>query len=165
MGIMRPSAPNRSRWLVGTSAAICALLLTACGQGSGPATSASSAASSTTSSRAPSQSPTPSPTPSPTGSSGSPSESLAPLGPTLEVRVTGDDVAPVAQQIDLAAGETLRIAVRADRAGELHVHSDAERLLEFAGGEQGFTLTLDTPGSVDIEEHESGVLVARVLVR
>jgi hypothetical protein len=86
-------------------------------------------------------------------------------GQTLAVDVTGDTVTPVAQELDLGVGETLRITVTSDRAGELHVHSDPEHAFAFTSGTSTFELTLDTPGSVDIEEHVSDALVARVLVR
>jgi len=79
--------------------------------------------------------------------------------------VAGDKVTPVAEQIDLAVGEPLTLTVTSDRAGELHVHSDPEHEFEFSSGTQKYKITLQTPGSVDIEEHESDALVARVLVR
>ncbi len=86
-------------------------------------------------------------------------------GPTLEVEVEGDEVKPVAEQVDLSVGEGLTITVTSNRAGELHVHSDPEHSFEFGPGTETFDLTIDTPGSVDIEEHESDALVARLLVR
>ena len=72
---------------------------------------------------------------------------------------------PVAEQIDLEAGDSLLVRVRSDRAGELHVHSDPEQYVEFGSGSGEHELTLENPGAVDIEEHDSGALGARVLVR
>jgi hypothetical protein len=119
------------------------------------------------------QSPGESPGKSPSGSrsdeasksakpSSSPSEDA---GPTLEVEVEGDEVKPVAEQLDLAVGERLTIRVQSNRDGELHVHSDPEHTFAFGPGTKTFRLSVDTPGSVDIEEHESDALVARLLVR
>ncbi len=136
--------PVWSCWLLGATALLSVTLM-ACSQGAEPSPSTSPAAS----------------------AAELPSESTpeAPAGPTLEVRVTGDAVTPAAQQIDLAVGETLTIEVQADRAGELHVQSDPEQMLEFTSGAKLLRLTLDSPGSVDLEEHETGVLIARLLVR
>jgi hypothetical protein len=86
-------------------------------------------------------------------------------GSVLKVEVAGDKVTPVAQQVDLGAGEELTIIVRSDRDGELHVHSDPEHTYDFGSGTHTYHLTLDTPGSVDVEEHVSDTLVARIIVR
>ncbi len=150
---MPPSSPlspasSRARYaLTGAAAAALVALVAGCGDGaSGDAGKEPSASSS--------------------GASGSTSASDSPsAGTTLEVRVSGDQVTPVAQEVDLSVGQRLTIEVRSDRAGELHVHSDPEHTFDFDPGTSRFDLRLDTPGSVDVEEHVADALVARVLVR
>ena len=83
----------------------------------------------------------------------------------VDVSIVGDDVTPVAQEVNLAVGETLLLNVNSDRAGELHVHSSPEQMLPFEAGSSTVDVTIDKPGSVDIEEHESGQLLVRVLVK
>ena len=83
----------------------------------------------------------------------------------VDVAIVGDDVTPVAQSVDLAVGETLLLEVESDRAGELHVHSSPEQFANFQAGSSKLDFTFDKPGSVDIEEHESGALIVRVLVK
>jgi hypothetical protein len=83
----------------------------------------------------------------------------------VDVSIVGDDVTPVAQRVELAVGETLLLEVNSDRAGELHVHSSPEQFADFEAGASRLDFTFDKPGSVDIEEHESGALIARVLVQ
>lgn len=171
---MRPhvdvTSPPRRRLHRALGGAIAAVVLTtaltACGDDDTESPDASSTASeSSASSESPSESPSPSPSTSDTPSP-SPSESRSePAGPTLEVEVEGDEVEPVAARVDLGVGERLTITVEADRAGELHVHSDPERTFTFGPGTERFRLTLDTPGSVDVEEHGADALVARILVR
>jgi hypothetical protein len=158
-----PGATRLRRGLAGGPATVLlAAVLTACGDD----TAASDATAPTEpASASPSESASPSPSRSATPSSSPSDPESEPAGPTLEVRVTGDSVTPVAEQVDLAVGERLTITVRSDRAGELHVHSDPEHSFDFMSGTEKFHLTLDTPGSVDIEEHVSDALVARVLVR
>ena len=106
-----------------------------------------------------------SPSSSPSASPSEKTPSASPAAVTLAVQVRGDEVTPLAEQVDLPVGETLVVTVDADRAGELHVHADPEQHLAFDSGTAEFEVTLETPGSVDIEEHEADALVARVLVR
>lgn len=113
--------------------------------------------------------PTPSPTaptsstPTETATSASPSEE--PSGPTLAVTIKGADVGPNAEQIEVAAGEPITITFDTDRAGELHVHSKPEQYVEFGAGQSTKELTIQTPGTVEIEEHDSEAVVAVVEVR
>ena len=101
-----------------------------------------------------------SPTRDPEGSASSTKDT----GTTLAVRIDGDDVSPTAETMELSTGDVLTVTVDADRAGELHVHSSPEQYVEFGDGTTRQRITFDKPGQVDIEEHDTGVLVARVLV-
>ena len=173
---MAPSPPARAlssvrRTLVGGAVA---LLLAGTVVGGGadadtpeasPTGSTSTPSSSASSSASPSESPSKGPSKSPSKSPSKTASTTAPAGRTLEVRVAGDDVTPVAEQVDLAVGEFLTLEVTSDRVGELHIHSDPEHSFDFASGTQTFRLAFDKPGSVDIEEHGAHALVARVLVR
>ncbi len=85
-------------------------------------------------------------------------------GPTLAMTVSGGDVSPMGRTIELAAGDPLTIRITSDRPGELHVHSSPEQYVEFGAGRTTHKLTVPQPGQVDVEEHESGALVARLLV-
>lgn len=85
--------------------------------------------------------------------------------PDLTITVEGDQVAPVAKPLEVSAGEPIRIRIRSDRSGELHVHSAPEQTVEFEDGTTTEDLVVGTPGRVHIEEHASGVMVAEVSVR
>jgi FtsP/CotA-like multicopper oxidase with cupredoxin domain len=96
------------------------------------------------------------------------SSSAKPVPPAqkrLEVTISGDSVDPTNKSLEVKAGETLVLEITSDRAGEMHVHSSPEQTLEFGPGRAELKVTLKQPGQVDIEEHESGALVARVLVK
>jgi hypothetical protein len=98
----------------------------------------------------------------------SPSASPSPTeeaGQRVAVTINGDDVKPMAQQVEVGVGEKLVLEVTSDRAGELHVHSNPEQEPAFESGSGRIVLTFDKPGQVDVEEHESGALILRVLVR
>jgi hypothetical protein len=86
-------------------------------------------------------------------------------GPSLNITIGGEEIEPNAQEIDLAAGEKLTIEVQSDRAGELHVHSTPEQLVEFDAGTTSTQLAVETPGTVEVEEHDTGAVVALIEVR
>lgn len=85
-------------------------------------------------------------------------------GTTLTLTVAGSDITPMGKAVELSTGEKLTVQVTSDRAGELHVHASPEQYVEFGEGKSTHRLTFDKPGQVDVEEHESGALVARLLV-
>ena len=67
--------------------------------------------------------------------------------------------------MEASAGEPIRIRIRADRSGELHVHAAPEQTVEFEAGTTTEDVVVDIPGRVHIEEHAPGVMVAEVSVR
>ena len=134
---------------------VLATTLTACGGGGDD----SPTATETTSSPATSPSDADQPGPS------EPSATKTSEGPRLEVTVNGDQVSPNAEEISLGTGEPLTLQIRSDRAGELHVHAKPEQYVEFGAGTTTTELVIDTPGSVEVEEHESGAVVAQIEVR
>ena len=106
---------------------------------------------------------------SPTTEAESPEESASepepdPGGRVAAITIEGDSALPIAEQVEMGTGEALTLAVDSDRAGELHVHSSPEQVVEFPAGASEHVLTFDKPGTVDIEEHDTGVLLFRVLV-
>ena len=103
-------------------------------------------------------------TPSPSASATA-EEEPAPAGPVLSVTVDGQDIGPNAEEIDLTTGEQLTIDIRSDRAGELHVHSTPEQFIEFGAGTTSKRLVIETPGSVEVEEHDTSAVVALITVR
>jgi type IV pilus biogenesis protein CpaD/CtpE len=101
----------------------------------------------------------------PTDTASQSDQATAKADTQIDVTIKGEDVTPVAQAVQLEVGQTLQINLTSDRSGELHVHSSPEQSFEFEAGTSQFRVTLDKPGSVDIEEHVSDALVVRVLVQ
>jgi hypothetical protein len=136
------------------------LTLTGCGDDAEPeAGESTSPAPSETTSETTSESSSPDESPS---ASPSPIEEA---GQRVAVTIKGDDVEPLAQQVEVGVGEKLVLEVTSDRAGELHVHSNPEQEPAFESGSSRVVLTFDKPGQVDVEEHASHSLILRVLVR
>lgn len=139
------------------------LALSACSGGDDDSTDGAPEATATAPDDAGSGSPEESPSTSPT-ESGSPTEQ-APAGPSIEVRIEGDTVAPNAEELSIAVNETLVWNITSDRAGELHVHSKPEQFVRFGEGETRAEMTIETPGSVEVEDHETSAVVAILEVR
>ena len=143
---------RRLRSLTAVAAVGLALALTSCGDDE-PSVPAESLAPSTA------------PASTESGKSSPTAGDDAPAGPSLEVTVKGDSVDPTNKSLEVTVGQTLTLDITSDRAGELHVHSSPEQELEFKAGRTRLEVTLNQAGQVDIEEHESDTLIARVLVK
>ncbi len=96
-----------------------------------------------------------------------PTESEPPVDNALllSVSIVGGEILPNAEQIELGDGATMLVEVESDRAGELHVHAKPEQFLEFGRGTTNTELTIETPGTVEIEDHETGAVVAILEIR
>ncbi|HEX6874345.1 MAG TPA: hypothetical protein VF165_01685 [Nocardioidaceae bacterium] len=127
------------RRAVAAAAVTAALALTGCGSSDQPTTSDETPAA------------------APSDSSGA--------SKTIDIEIKGDSVEPNGERVQVAAGRPIRLHVESDRAAELHVHSSPEQELELKKGESTLSLTVDTPGIVEVEEHDSGVVVLQLEVR
>lgn len=83
---------------------------------------------------------------------------------TIEVTFTGDSVEPNGERIEVKRGEEITFVVKADEPGELHVHTEPEKELEYGAGTTELTLTIDEPGVVDVEAHDLEVVVVQLEV-
>lgn len=83
----------------------------------------------------------------------------------LAVEIAGDDISPNAAELEVGVGDSISVSVTSDRAGELHVHSTPEQYVEFEAGDSTQELTFTTPGTVEVEDHDTGDVVAFVDVR
>jgi hypothetical protein len=95
----------------------------------------------------------------------SPTTESTDLGPLLTVTIDGDQISPNAEEIDLGTGDKLLVEVQSDRAGELHVHSAPEQFIEFAAGTTHSEIVVNTPGTVEVEDHDTSAVVALIEVR
>lgn len=150
--LRHPARPRRTA-LAGVATALCAVLLAGCGSDDGSATDESPGASPSETSQAPEATATPEATPTDESS-----------GQQVEVDLTGGST-PDAQSVEVTSGEPVTLVVRADAAGELHVHSTPEQDLDYPAGRSEHPLVLDRPGVVDVESHDLGVVLVRLEVR
>jgi hypothetical protein len=160
----RTKDPMRTLLIALTTVA--AVTVAGCG-GDGETTDQDAAAASPSATESPREtaSETPSETPdAPPSESPSHEVQLHDEGMTQEIRIRGDQVMPSAKRVDLGTGERLLVTVRSDRAGELHVHSSPEQELAFSKGTSVVDIVVETPGIVEVEEHESGAVILRLYV-
>lgn len=94
----------------------------------------------------------------------SPSTESADLGPLLTITIDGEEVSPNAEEIHLGTGEKLLVEIDSDRAGELHIHSAPEQFIEFAEGTTDGEIVVNTPGTVEVEDHDTSAVVALIEV-
>ena len=166
--ILSTTRSTRTRVTATVAVAVLALGLSACGSDDGEAVEGSAADSSPSASASPSESTAPATgTPAEGGetASSAPAEPAEPAGPSIDVTVEGDQVSPNAETLEIEVGQPLTLNIVSDRAGEFHVHAKPEQYVDFEAGNTTTELVVETPGSVEIEEHDSGAVIALLEVR
>lgn len=83
----------------------------------------------------------------------------------VQVTFEGDSVTPSGERVKVARGQDVELRVKADAAGEIHVHSDPEQELEYREGESTLTIQgIDQPGTVDVESHTLDKVIVQLEV-
>lgn len=73
---------------------------------------------------------------------------------TIDVTISGDSVTPNGDRVDVKVDQPIELVVKADAAGEIHVHSSPEKELEYEVGTTTLpAFTIDKPGIVVVESH------------
>ena len=73
---------------------------------------------------------------------------------TIDITIEGDTVTPNGDRVDVGVDQKIELVVKADAAGEIHVHSDPEQELEYGSGTTTLKeFTIDKPGIVEVESH------------
>lgn len=94
-----------------------------------------------------------------------PEEATSPTADSDRIELTFEgDQAPPTERVPVDPGEELELVIKSDQAGELHIHSDPEQVLEYAAGTTTLTVTIDQPGVVEVERHEPEALVLQLEV-
>jgi hypothetical protein len=84
----------------------------------------------------------------------------------IAVTFSGDQVTPSGERIDVSVNQPIELDVTADKAGEIHVHSDPEQELQYGAGTTVIKVTpIDKPGVVDVESHSLDATIVQLEVR
>ena len=147
--------------------ALAMLVLAGCGNESDSGASPSTTPSATTPSSSPTDVPTMTPTPGKPNSS-SPSNTADPSGEqadvTVNVTVANGKVNPSGSTVKVTAGQTVLVTAISDAPDELHIHGYDKELALTPGKTASVKFTANMKGTFEIETHESGKLVAKLVV-
>jgi ABC-type glycerol-3-phosphate transport system substrate-binding protein len=148
--------------------ALAMLVLAGCGNESDSGASPSDTPSSTP---APTATPTDLPTMTATPgkpNTSSPSNTADPSGEqadvTINVTVANGKVNPSGTSIKVKAGQTVLVTAVSDAADEVHIHGYDKELPLTPGKPASVRFTANMKGSFEIETHESGKLIAKLIV-
>lgn len=83
---------------------------------------------------------------------------------TIEVTFQDGTVTPSGETVEVGTGEPVELRITADEAGEIHVHSSPEQELAYDAGDSTQTITIDTPGTVDVESHDLDQVIVQLHV-
>ncbi|WP_229054861.1 hypothetical protein [Aeromicrobium sp. Leaf350] len=109
--------------------------------------------------------PSPESSASPSAASGA-TEAAAEPGVRVEITITEDGTTPTGDRVDVGVGEPVTLVVTSEVTDEVHVHSDPEVSIDVAPGETvERTFTIDRPGQVAVESHESGATILQLVVQ
>lgn len=106
-------------------------------------------------------------TPEPTETPSEPEateEETEPAGTVVTLTREGDQFTPNGERVEVPLGEEITIAIDADEAGELHVHSTPEQDITYKKGLSAHRLTFKQPGVVEVESHDPDTIVLQLQV-
>ena len=84
---------------------------------------------------------------------------------TIEITFANGSVTPNGERVKAKVGQPIELVVKADEAGEIHVHSTPEQELEYKAGQSTVTIDgIDQPGTVDVESHHLDKVIVQLEV-
>jgi hypothetical protein len=85
---------------------------------------------------------------------------------TINITVTGSDVTPNGDRVEVKVGQPVQLVVKADAPGEIHVHSDPEHEFQYSEGTTTLKpFTIDKPGLVAVESHSLDKTIVQLEVK
>ena len=135
------------RALLGAGCAVLVLTLTGCSSGSG----------SSDNTRAEPGDVTAAPISQVTGTPSPDSEIIA-------ITLDGKTVSPSAESREIKLNQPVVLRINSNAAGQLHVHSSPEQVVDFPAGESEITLTFKIPGVIAVEDHALDKLIVQLEV-
>lgn len=83
----------------------------------------------------------------------------------LDVTIADGVVRPAGEKLEAEVGQDIELRIDSDASDSLHVHSSPEQEYDVEpGDDQVFTFSVDTPGQVEVESHETETVVAMIVV-
>lgn len=82
----------------------------------------------------------------------------------IKITLDGKTVSPSAEKRAIKLNQPVVLQINAVSAGQLHIHSKPEQVLDFPAGESEINLTFKIPGIVDVEDHALDALIVQLEV-
>jgi hypothetical protein len=83
----------------------------------------------------------------------------------INVTFSGDSVTPNGERVQVGVNQPIEFVVKADKAGEIHVHSSPEQELEYAAGTTTLPMKIDKPGIITVESHALNKTIVQLEVK
>jgi hypothetical protein len=100
------------------------------------------------------------------GGDSSSSDGGSPATKTIDITVQGSSVTPNGDRVEVKVGQPIELVVKADAAGEIHVHSDPEHEFQYAQGTTSLpSFAIDKPGLVAVESHSLDKTIVQLEVK
>lgn len=72
----------------------------------------------------------------------------------IHITFSGSSVTPNGERVAVKAGQKIEFVVKADAAGQIHVHSTPEKQLNYNAGTTEIQVgSFDQPGLIEVESH------------
>ena len=85
---------------------------------------------------------------------------------SIAITFEGDTVKPNGERVDVGIGQPVEFVVTADAPGEIHVHSDPEKELEYGTGTTILKLgSFDKAGIIEVESHHLDRTIVQLEVK
>lgn len=88
----------------------------------------------------------------------------ATAGEPIKITIEDGEVTPNGKRVEAEVGEPITFEITADEPGELHLHSDPEQEVAYDAGTTTEEVTIDRPGTVEVESHELDLVIVQLQV-
>ena len=100
------------------------------------------------------------------GSSGSHDTDTSSKTLVIDITFSGDTVTPNGERVKVGVGQKVEFLVKADSAGEIHVHSTPEKQLPYNAGTTEIPVgSFSQPGLIEVESHALDKTIVQLQVQ
>jgi hypothetical protein len=84
----------------------------------------------------------------------------------VDITFRGDTVTPNGERVKVGVGQPVEFQVRAESAGEIHVHSTPEKQLKYSAGTTDIQVgSFSQPGLIEVESHALDKTIVQLQVQ
>lgn len=84
----------------------------------------------------------------------------------IDITFNGSSVTPNGERVKVGVGQKVEFLVKADAAGQIHVHSSPEKMLDYNAGTTEIQVgSFDQPGLIEVESHALNKTIVQLQVQ